>query len=467
MSQHASKIEQFLSSTEKLPEICENIERNVIEEKLERIFVEFDYQVYTKSYQTLPNFIDSILNDKKCQLENEEIWHILAAKDEHYSKKIINFFVDTKLQQFLNRKEGKPVFTSKINKYEGYPESGMFHTNGELIYGLWRNSMFSQCTRAQNSRLNHRKFLRMFPIQDTPKLYIDLRIVNDLSYFKHRVLAAQLHKMMSFNKYSAYHPFNMEFITHEDKISDSFTNIMQKTVIGWNTEKFEYPFHKNFSLIDKVKQGKIIYAIAPFAKNALSESEVLSPNAEFLIPGYTTRDLRDPLFSKFKDGYKHLNIRVRRLPTEIIQWKNHHGVVNLHDTLAILNDARYDTNFDWEKSFRRHLTKLIYSEEEMQDISENRRNLVLNRELSAKKNNFVQEDDDFYNQVRSILGDARSDKFPDKIPAKKIIFVRKENDFNRNKKVPNNSENREKIKFTPMSPRAKKSIVDRREIYED
>src|SRR5699024_6985481 len=128
--------------------------------------------------------------------------------------------------------------------------------------------------------------------------------------------------------------------------------------------------HQGKTLTQLGPSPRSIYYIVPSAKKALTTEEVLHSESVFVLPAYVTGSLRDPVFSKINSDMRRLNVNVRRLPTvESVVWNKFHGVIGLDTIFSVLHDARYEVNFDWTTSFRRHITgEKIKAEEELIDI---------------------------------------------------------------------------------------------------
>ena len=363
------KSEEYLNhllQNNQLPAFLENKNYVELNSLISLILKQFEYEIYKNSIIFKTNFT----KEKTFQLTIDELKVILLEKDETEQNKLIRFFISSKSNYFIPKQKINNIQKEKYNYNE---QCGLFNSKNELQYGLWRNSLFLKMNKSNLSHLFDRRVLNATQISDNPRVILDFNYVENMRYFSFRSFGNQLNRIFSFNKYKTCFPFTIELI--QMKKTKHFDDLMTNFVsTHWGIKRhFNLERHYGKTVAQLAPNPKSVIYICPVASKILKVDEVLNPNNLFVLPAYSSLNLRDPLLSTICLNMKQLNVKVRRLPTqEHLVWKHFCGVLGIDDIFAILHDIRYDTKFEWETVFRKHLSNKILSVEEIE--SKQRRN---------------------------------------------------------------------------------------------
>ena len=288
--------------------------------KIELIICEYQYEKYTTL--RVPSTLS--VDDMKFMLE----------ADEMNRRRRINYLYQTeiaKINKLVTNKEYSSEYWSKKNEEyskKGYPRTGIFNNEGELIYGLWRNAIVSKISsttarRKYNSRLITAALFNQ-------KLILDLGFEDQMEFYEIRHLCKQISGMYSYNKFQSEQPFDI-----------NFCNVRMNMSIMQNIPKFIENYQNSMislhekSYLDLFPKDNLIY---------------LSPDAEEPLINYNCDDiyivggLVDKAHATKKRGLtynkaKNEGIRMARLPLdEYIMWKNGKKRLCINHVFQILHD---------------------------------------------------------------------------------------------------------------------------------
>jgi ribonuclease P protein 1 len=308
----------------------ELITNKEINEKIELILSEYEYEKYT----TLRVPTTLTINHMK---------DLLLAKDSIERKQMFNFlFVKefSKLKDIIRRKEHSQEFWAQKNERYSQLNSdrtGLWDKDNNLVYGLWHNSLFSKISKNAVNRLSINK-LRVTALFGQ-KLVIDLDYDRYMTLTECRLLAQQLGLLYNNNRYRSREPFDLHFTNCDPNMPTM--EAIPRYLQHFNSPYFMSTIHKE-SYLDLFPKERLVY-LTPHAKESLTTYDL---DDIYIIGGFVDKSCHEPisLIKAKKEG-----IRSVRLPLdEHIIWGVGCKNLCLNHIVAILHDVKITG--DWKKS---------------------------------------------------------------------------------------------------------------------
>ncbi len=308
-----------------------------IREKVEQILAEYEYEKYTSL--RVPT-----------TLTIEDMSHLLSCFGFFERKKLIQHLF---LKEILRLKAKDKQIENKdkylAEKHEKWSQmdcqkTGLFDNKGDLVYGLWHNSMVAKIFKYHCNKLfNHR--LRNAALFGQ-KLVIDLDYDQYMKFSECRQLAKQLALLYSYNKYKTREPFDLHFTNcnFQTPTMEAIPNYL----INYNSPNFLSTFHTK-SYLDLFPKERLVY-LTPNANESLKNYDF---DDIYIIGGFVDKSCHEPisLVKAKKEG-----IRSVRLPLdEHIIWGSGSKSLCLNQIIAILHDVR--ESGDWKKSLNDNIPK--------------------------------------------------------------------------------------------------------------
>ena len=288
--------------------------------KIQLIICEYEYEKYT----TLKVPTTLSVDDMKFMLE----------VDEMNRRRRINYLYKTeiaKINRFVTNKEHSSEYWSKKNEEYSKrddPRTGIFNNKGELIYGLWRNSIVSKINSTTTRRKYNSRLITAALFNQ--KLILDLSFDDQMEFYEIRHLCKQINGIYSYNKFQSQQPFDIHFCNV--RINTSIMQNIPKFIENYQNSMIS--FHQK-SYLDLFPKENLIY---------------LSPDAEEPLINYNCDDIyiigglvdRAHAIKKRRLTYnkaKNEGIRMARLPIdEYIMWKSGGKRLCINHVFQILHD---------------------------------------------------------------------------------------------------------------------------------
>lgn len=356
---------------------------NDLMSKISSIISQYEYELYK-------NNVDSDLTATQFELQPFELFDLLQSKSDHEFSLMIRHFSTAKFHKHEKFFEGKDLSLSKA-KYltDRHHElkairnsAGLWDFQGNLVYGLWHNTMFLKMGRSTYSKKYELRIINALLDQSNSKIIIDLDWSAGLNYLKMKTLATQIRVLLSYNKYKTLFPYTIEFFNSKP-MSYKFEALMSRGIPQWSTTEVS-PYVRYQENIQNVYHPKRLYYITPNARKVLKISELANPDNIMVLPAFITKSLKDPLYTKVNS----LNtVHVRRLPTiENLIWNKFHGVLSLNTVFSVIHDMRYITEETWSSVFRKYLSEeLIKQPEELDNIEKYRLDRIAKKQKAIQR----------------------------------------------------------------------------------
>ncbi len=312
---------------------------NKVKEKISLILSEYEYEKYTT------------LRVPKT-LTIEDMRDLLRVKESHERQSMIKYFYNKQIQKSLKKKflkrKSEIYWSEKQKLYsersaQNIPKTGIFDDNGNIVYGLWHNSLFTKFLRNSFIRF-HANRLRIAALFGQ-KLIIDLDFDPFMRLSECRSLAQQLQFTLSYNKYRTKEPFDIHFVNCNQNMPTM--GEIPHYIQNWDSPSFMSTFHKE-SYLDLFPKEQLVY-ITQSAPQPLKDC---NEDYIYILAGHVSKSCRSPLayLKAKKEG-----IRVYRLPTdEHVLWeKGSNKNLCLNHMIPILHDMKLSG--DWKKSINHNI----------------------------------------------------------------------------------------------------------------
>lgn len=340
------------------------------------IIDEYEYNLYLKSFEIANG--EDFLQHERFALKPAELWDILSEEDIARQKRISNYFVASKLKNYqklllkLEKSEQRKQWRlENSTRKQNEDRSGLWSSDGQLVYGLWHNGLFSKFGRSTISKLYDRRAFAAATIDNNQRLAIDLSYVKHLNYFETRQVGINIQNVLAVNKYRCKYPYTIEFVGHDLRENAEFNEVISKQILTWSDDK-AFPYVRHSTLADKIyPDSDHLYYLTPSAEIALTIEELSDPENILIMPAFSTTDLRHPILEQMnKYHFSH----ARRLPAhEHVVWDSFHGVLSMDIMFKIISSMRYDHKLEWKEAFHAALTGgQIKAPEVIQQIEQER-----------------------------------------------------------------------------------------------
>ncbi|XP_054162441.1 mitochondrial ribonuclease P protein 1 homolog [Oppia nitens] len=345
---------------DKVTNFADNDDEEVV--KNERIFAE----VNAKQYECLATDSDQLrtisgilstyeylkysTSEVPTQLTTDHMRHLLQLKSRNQRNKYLNYLYKKEIREMVsNRMRSREKIDKKKQLTDrwhdmGANRTGIFDDNGNIVYGLWHNTLFTRIS-PQNTRHQTQHRLRnaslfgqniVFDMTADPQITVS----NCLTKLRQLVNSYQV------NRYHFNEPFNLHFC-NVDQNSDIWRTIQQKS-----SEFTKFPYFLSAftskSYLDLFNPRDVIY-LSLRADQQLLDYE----SDKIYVIGFG-----DDFSSKDKLRYKLRSekIQFRRLPLDkFVQWSGPTKDLKSAIVLNILNDIR--DGQQWREAFERNLPK--------------------------------------------------------------------------------------------------------------
>ncbi|XP_075677966.1 mitochondrial ribonuclease P protein 1 homolog [Dermatophagoides pteronyssinus] len=248
--------------------------------------------------------------------------------------------------QRLLKKELKQQSITEIEQKQSIEDvkildrSGLFDSNGNLIYGLWHNSLFTRIN-PKFRRLSLEKFRHAHWFGQN--LFIDFSYSSYLSRHLCVQVANDLSHLIHFNLKQMNDPFKIILcgIDYDHylwkSLQQSFPDI---------SESVEHTEQKLMSLVSDPQQ--IVCFTSFETKTALE----YNPNWSYVLPAIPERLMNQDFLTP---SLKKMKIRRMGVPIDrFVIWQYGSKRLSLKQKIRILQDIR-SKNFDWKRSIVEHV----------------------------------------------------------------------------------------------------------------
>jgi ribonuclease P protein 1 len=255
-------------------------------------------------------------------------------------------------------------------------KTGLFDNKGDLVYGLWHNSMVAKIFKYHCNKLfNHR--LRNAALFGQ-KLVIDLDYDRYMRLSECRQLAKQLQLLYNYNRYQTREPFDLHFTNCNFQMPTM--KEIPRFLTHYNLPKFMSKFYTE-SYLNLFPKERLVY-LTPHAKESLKNYDF---DDIYIIGGFVDKSCREPisLVKAKKEG-----IRSVRLPLdEHIIWGSGPKSLCLNHIIAILHDLR--ESGDWKKSLNDNVPKRKQKKTEEIEFEDMNRKLRHSRKSNRNFNSLA------------------------------------------------------------------------------
>lgn len=309
--------------------------------QIEEILNIYELEKYTT--QQVPSVLS--MNDMKKLLTT---YH-----DEKELRKMIKFFYTRECDKFNSYKKKfykkQEIQEKKREKYGDNDdwEHGIFDRQGQLVYGLWHNSLLSRITKqaVRDYRNNH--FLRHTCLFGQ-KLIVDLDYDQYMKPSEIGLLAKQISIMFYENRINRDYPESLSYDVHftNCRAGDHTVFELSRHIKRMDDLKQHY-FHLEsyLSRPDLFPKNKLVY-LSPHAKLSLKRYD---HDDIYILGGYNDRSSHRQV-SHVKAQSE--GIRCYRLPLdENVLWKQGDKNLCLNQVAAILHAVK--ATGDWQLAIRK------------------------------------------------------------------------------------------------------------------
>ncbi|XP_054167785.1 mitochondrial ribonuclease P protein 1 homolog [Oppia nitens] len=236
-------------------------------------------------------------------------------------------------------------WAQKSQKYSpNEPRTGFWDQNGQLIYGLWHNSLFTKIplTIIRRYYIHRLRTAAMFG----QKLVIDMDFDQYMKLAECRQLVKQIQLLYNYNRYQTVQPFDLYFTNCKPEMPSMKT--IPQILPNYNTPSFMAQFHQQ-SYIDLFPKDRLVY-LTPHSNTAL---KTYNADDIYIIGGIIDKTYHEPvsLIKAEKEG-----IRTARLPIdEYILWGCGSKYLCLNHMVQILHDVNIGHN--WVNALKDNIPK--------------------------------------------------------------------------------------------------------------
>lgn len=250
-----------------------------------------------------------------------------------------------KLREKAEKAAVRSIKVADINERSGGIRSGLVTNGGELVYGLWHNSLFPRIHENKlKNGLSARRLIgaAMFG----PKLVFDFDFEDHMVPWVNRNSVDQVQEAYGLNRFHYKEPYDIWFCNFN---KDSKTGEYAKNYAIRNLYDGSMITVKNGCFTEYFDKSRLVY-LSPDAREVL---DTVNKNDDIYVIGvYNDKGTAKPL--TYRKAVS-LGVRCKRLPLDAhVAWQGGTKSLCINHVTGILLETMHNGG-NWQKAFLKHI----------------------------------------------------------------------------------------------------------------